>query len=99
MLNSYSHSNSCVKINSITGTIVKNYRDSFFKRFHLQSELADAVFDTEQPYITVHFKAKKPVVVLQMMVCGDLEVIAELMWKEDFDKLFDEAKGVNNGNA
>lgn len=99
MLNSYSRSNSCVKINSITGTIVKNYRDSFFKRFHLKSELANMIFDTMQPYIGVYYETKKPVVVLQMMMCGDSEVIAELMWKEDFDKLFDEAKGVNNGNA
>jgi len=33
-----------------------------------------------------------PVVVLQVMLCGDGELIAEVMWKDDFDRLFDTKK-------
>ena len=35
-----------------------------------------------------HFSNYKPVIVLQMMMCGDMDVIAEIMLKEDFDELF-----------
>lgn len=33
---------------------------------------------------------KRPVVVIQTMLCGNNELMAELMWKEDFDKMFEE---------
>lgn len=31
---------------------------------------------------------KEEVIILQMVICGDMEVIAELIKKEDFDKYF-----------
>lgn len=86
MFNSYSSNNS-VKINAIAGTIMKNYKDSFFKRFKLNSEFADRIFSAENPHIWFSY-GQRSVVVLQMMICGDSEVIAELMWKTDFEKLF-----------
>lgn len=97
------------KINAITGTIVKNYRDSFFKRFSLKSDLATQLFDQEGAYLTrrkycpgesssynqryregYYIDEKVPVVILQMMMCGENEVLCELIYKEDFDKLFGE---------
>jgi glutamine synthetase type III len=32
---------------------------------------------------------KEPVVVLQVMLCGEQELLAEVMWKEDFDKMYE----------
>lgn len=87
MFNSYSSNNS-VEINAITGTIVKNYKDSFFKKFDLDSVFADRVFDTNSPHIS-NYGNNRPVVVLQMMMCGENKVIAELMWEQDFDKLYE----------
>lgn len=29
------------------------------------------------------------VVVLQVMLCGNDEFLAEIMWKDDFDKMFE----------
>lgn len=83
-----------LEVNAVNGTIVKNYRKSFIKRFHLQSKLADTIFDEKRQYIKIHRNSysvpeEKEVVVIQLMMCGDMEVIAELMWKEDFDKLFE----------
>lgn len=31
--------NTTLNINAISGTLVKNYKDSFFQRFHLQSNV------------------------------------------------------------
>lgn len=97
MFNSYSYrgGDTNIKINAVSGTIVKNYKDSFFKRFHLESDMAKRVFDTEKPHLIRYedsFGREKPIVVLQSMVCGDMQVICEIMWKEDFDALFEDGK-------
>ena len=96
--------NNTLKINACSGGIYKTYKESWFKKFHLDSQLANELFnhnsymkittgefytkfgsiDYEQPeHKTVE------VVILQMIICGDMEVIAELIKKEDFDKYFE----------
>ncbi len=72
-----------IHINAVSGTIVKNYDDSFFVRFHLKSPYADGVLNSTPKH------CGKPAVVLQMMVCGDMEVIAEIIYKEDLKKAFE----------
>lgn len=72
-----------LNINAVSGTILKNYRKSYFKRFHLKSDFANCL---------LHSNPKdgcEDVVVVQMMICGDMEVIAELIYKKDFDELFE----------
>lgn len=88
--------NTSLNINAITGTLVKNYKDSFFIRFHLKSKFAESIFDEENPHIKKGYKGfeRKSIVILQCMVCGDMEVLCEVMWKEDFEKLFQ--KGEQN---
>lgn len=85
-----------LNINAVNGTILKSYPKSFFKRFHLQSDFAKRILN-EHPMMDIHekngkagsyFSNYKPVVILQMMMCGDMDVIAEIMLKEDFDELF-----------
>lgn len=41
-----------------------------------------------------YYEEAKPIVVLQMVICGEMEVIAEIMYKEDFDKYFENNKEV-----
>ena len=96
MLNSYtSISNSQtmnMNINAVGGTIVKNYKDSFILRFHMKSEMAGLVLDQEPRLKRKDehgYWEEEPVVVLQVMLCGDQEFLAEVMWKEDFDKMFE----------
>ena len=84
------YQNQTIKINAVSGGIVRNYKDSFFLRFHLKSPLAEQLLDEEPRY------SKRKVVVLQLVICGDMEVIAELMFKSDFDELF--MRGEENGN-
>jgi hypothetical protein len=109
VLNTYNSSNTYsskneVKINAVTGNILKNYQKSFFKRFKLESPVASGLFDEDQPYLSKYTKQyysqndykgynkeeKRPVVIIQMMMCGESEVLAEIMWQDDFDKLFEE---------
>lgn len=86
MLDSYSSSNNSIKINAVSGTLTKNYKDSFIVRFHMNSKMAEQIL-SYNPYI---YKKglEKPVVVLQVMLCADNELIAEVMWKSDFDNVF-----------
>lgn len=81
-----------VNINAVSGTIVKNYKDSFILRFHMKSEMAGLVLDQEPRLKRKNERGyweEEPVVVLQVMLCGDQEFLAEVMWKEDFDKMFE----------
>ena len=80
-----------LRINAINGSILKNFKDSFFLRFHLKSPLSNKLLSDRPTYEILG--VKRPIVVLQLMLCGDMEVIAEVMFKEDYDKLFEEENG------
>lgn len=75
MLNNNSSLNVSVSshVNAVTGNIIKTYKDSYFKRFNLSSRFADEVF-----------KENADKVVIQMTICGSMEVIAELIDKEKY---------------
>ena len=91
MFNSYNVSNpQTVNINAVSGTIVKNYKDSFILRFHMKSEMANTILDKKPRLKEKDYSDEyKPIVVLQVMLCGEQELLAEVMWKEDFDKIFE----------
>lgn len=81
----YSHyeANPTTKVNAVSGTLVKTFRKSFFKRFHMNSRMADCIFDEDEP--SLH---GAEIVVLQIMLCGNNELLAEIIYKEDYDELF-----------
>ena len=93
MFNSCNIDNSqSIKINAVSGTIVKNYKDSFILRFHMKSTMAEKILDKEPKLLRsdgYRDNRNYPVVVLQVMLCGNEELLAEVMWKEDFDKMFE----------
>lgn len=74
MLNSTNETN--IKLNAVNGAILKNHPESWFERFHLKSKRADALLNS----------GNKNTVVLQMVICGDMEVIAECVSKEKFNE-------------
>lgn len=93
MFNSYNVSNpQTVDINAVSGTIVKNYKDSFILRFHAKSSMADMLLDKKPRLQVGNYRDNeyKPAVVLQVMLCGEQELLAEVMWKEDFDKMYEQ---------
>ena len=74
MFNSYDCSQN-IKINAVTGAILKNHPKSWFKRFHLKSRTAEELF-----------VSGSNIVILQMVICGDMEIIAELVYRKDFEE-------------
>lgn len=104
--------NNNIDINSVSGTLVKNYRNSFFYQCKEGTKGYDNLFDPENPriyvssikgaikdeeyrsghYYTVYYK---PVVVLQSMILASGILLNEVIWKDDFDNMFEniETKG------
>lgn len=77
-----------LKLQSCSGGIYKSHDTSWFRRFHLNSELAKTILSEEPHFITNNFNRDiVDVVVLQMIICGDMEVIAEIVRKEDYENL------------
>lgn len=81
---------STTKVNAVTGHILKSHPLSFFQRFHLRSNMAENILGDKPTYKTkrgdsLSYASHHDVVILQMLVCGDMEVIAEIMFKDDYD--------------
>ena len=80
MLNRYDVQNTqTVNINAVSGTMVKNYKDSFMLRFHMKSEIADTILDKNPRLREGNSRESryKPIVVLQVMLCGEQELLAD----------------------
>lgn len=73
-------------INAVTGSIIKTYKESYFRRFSLKSNFADWIFREDARDLD---NEKKQVVVIQIVVCGDMEVIAEIIDRKIYSKLFE----------
>ena len=103
MFNTYhagNHTNN-IKINAVTGAILKNHPKSWFERFHLKSERAESLFKegghkaTKEVSETISWGSgyytrnvddpEKDITVLQMVICGDMEVMAELVYTKDYE--------------
>lgn len=94
-----------IKINAVTGAILKNHPKSWFERFHLNSERAKHLFKegghqaTKQVWKKYDFVSTcekdgyyiderdpdKDITILQMVICGDMEVMAELVYTKDYN--------------
>lgn len=98
------------RVNAVSGNLVKNHPKSWFERFNLESRRAELLFQegghkaTKQKYVTYEYSGrehltnveipKKDIIVLQAMVCGDMEVLCECIYREDFEAV--EEVGVPN---
>jgi len=70
-----SNSSTEINISAVSGTITKTYVKSWFQRFHLQSHTAGQILTEGYGHC-----------VLQVMVCGDMQVIAEIITKKDLEE-------------
>lgn len=90
-----------VKINAVTGAILKNHPKSWFERFNLTGERAKTLFKegghkaTKEVWHsdnTLYGRGcystepvpEKDITILQMVICGDMEVLAELVYTKDY---------------
>ena len=90
MFNSYSYKGGNTTINAVTGAILKNHPKSWFERFHLKSDRANELLvegghigKEKYDYDKDCYYTIKKIIVLQMVICGDMEVIAECVYAED----------------
>jgi len=67
----YNHNE--VNFNSVAGTIVKSHKDSIITRFHMNSEMAKTFLSEFSPRDT----RDRPIIVLQVMLCGDSQFLIE----------------------
>lgn len=92
--------NNTLKINACSGGIYKTYKESWFTKFNLNSDLAEKLFKPYDNEIStsrgtydmdyhIYIENAEPVIILQMVMCGDMEVIAEVIREEDFNKYFE----------
>ena len=101
MFNSYNvQPSQSIKINAVTGAILKNHPKSWFERFHLKSPRAERLLDeggykaTKKEYDNDAWNSngrtvrdpENDIIVLQMVICGDMEVMAELVYRKDYEE-------------
>lgn len=104
MFDSYSKVSNCqsVKINAVSGAILKNHPKSWFERFHLKSTRANKLliegghkaqkshqkeseYQQGQYYTVRENDPDNDIIVLQMVICGDMEVLAECVHRSDYE--------------
>lgn len=95
----YSHyeSNNSTKINAVSGTLTKTYKDSYFVKFDKEtpcerSYFGEKSFRGEWSSYYGRWEDKTPIVILQVMLC-DGGYLVEAIDKEDYEKLFEEKVG------
>lgn len=76
------HTNN-LNVNAVTGAILKNHTKSWFERFHLNSHRAKELLVEGGHHSYV---SERDITVLQMVICGDMEVLAELVYTNDYKK-------------
>ena len=115
MFNSYYSSQSnyqsqSIRINAVTGAILKNHPKSWFERFNLTSERAKQLFkeggheatkEKVEYYDTRIHRSnirvpEKDITILQMVICGDMEVMAELVYTKDYEMKTETDNGTDN---
>lgn len=92
MFNSYTtNNNQRLDINAISGSMVKTYTKSFFQVAQMGSPIYRDLMGAEPTF--THGSSYNPkteeVVILQTLILGDKYLMFELIFKKDFDKLFE----------
>jgi len=70
-----------LNFNAVSGTILKSHSKSRITRCHMKSPMAGYLFDDSYPTLR---KNGKGIVVLQVMLCGDSEMLVEYIYSEDY---------------
>ena len=74
-------------INAVSGSILKNHPKSWFEQFSLDSSGAYDLLRSEGHKFlpgTKEFQEHGGIIVLQMTLCGNNKVLAELVYAKDY---------------
>lgn len=85
-----------VKINSCSGGIYKTYKESWFKKVDINDLFVLNDPQYEKGCYNLPPCYDNPVVIIQVILWGESKGIAEVMYKEDFDKYFDNNEEIEN---
>lgn len=90
MFNTYHAGTQNVSINAVTGAILKNHPKSWFERFKLDGYrarqlLSEGGHKFNEYTENYQYKNHGGITVLQMVICGDMEVLAELVYTKDYN--------------
>lgn len=100
MLNSYANSggnklSQSLKINAVSGSILKNHPKSWFMLLDLNSIDANEVLAVgghkARIWGSSSYNPDKDIIVLQMMMCGEMKALAECIYRKDYE--------ANEGNS
>lgn len=103
----YKAGDQTVKINAVTGAILKNHPKSWFERFNLNSNRAKSLLReggykgekrVQSEYFSDVFSVvdnpDNAITVLQMVVCGDMEVLAECVYTKDYEPTVEKSNDI-----
>ena len=82
--------NNSLKVNAVSGTIAKTYKESYIVRFERGSHMEKTYFN-EKPYRDERnswgdYKKVEDIVVLQAMLCDSNQYLVEAIDKKDYEK-------------
>lgn len=80
-----------MKINAVSGTLTKTFKDSYFVRFDKGSRMESHYFNDKKSFRTYDY-GEIEIVVLQVMLCGDNTFLVEAIDKKDYDKLLEKGE-------
>lgn len=89
----YSHYEANQKINAVSGTLTKTYKDSYFVRFQKGSQMEREYLNDKHCYRWSSYDKKTDIVVLQVMLMSEENYIVEAIDKENYEKIFLDNKG------
>lgn len=83
--------NTNLNINAINGMIVKNHPKSFIIKCDVDSVRFNNLFDRDNPMFRRYgtYNKYEPVVVLQVLLCGEKYVMCEIVYKKDWEEDMD----------
>lgn len=84
--------NNNIRFNSVSGTLVKTFRKSYFVTCKFGSYLAQGLFDEDKPNLGYEYNFRycngREVVVLQIMLCSEDRLLIEVINKDDYEEMF-----------
>lgn len=88
----YNNYENNMKINAVSGTLTKTYKDSYFVRFQKESQMEANYINDKKSFRTDGYNNIE-VVVLQIMICGNDTFLIEAIDKEKYEKMFVNVEG------
>ncbi len=82
------HISTISNINAVSGTLIKSHTKSIILHCSMLSTFADHLFSENPEIISKDHQNQTPVVVLQAMLCGENQLLVEVITKSDFEAIY-----------